>query len=41
MIRRSDRQGRVGWGQVMESLKGQEEYFEIHALFDGEWRERG
>ena len=31
----------VGWGQVVESLKGQEEYFEINALFDGEPVESG
>ena len=26
----------VGWGQVMESFEGQEEYFEVNALFDRE-----
>ena len=31
----------VGWGQVMESLEGLEEYFEIDALFDGEPVESG
>ena len=31
----------VGWGQVTESLKGQEEYFEINVLFDWEPVESG
>ena len=31
----------VGRGQVTESLKGQEEYFEIDVLFDGELVESG
>ena len=26
----------VGWGQVVESFEGQEEYFEVNALFDRE-----
>ena len=26
----------VGWGQVMECFEGQEEYFEVNALFDRE-----